>query len=131
MASLLRIAAAIACLFVVLGFCMFANEQATAGSKGQVAKVNNAMNQPAPSSSDEQARQRAHGQAHEVIDDANDILLAPFAGLVSPGDDPWVQRIIPGLLALLTYGVGLMMLANFLPKQKGESTDWREPRPVR
>lgn len=125
MASLLRTASIIASALVLLGFAFFVNEQATAGSKEQVGRIDQAMSQPAPSSTDEKLREKRNGSVHETIDDANDVLLAPFAGLVSPGDDPWVQRMIPGVLALLVYGVGLMMLANFLPKPTSTATDWR------
>jgi hypothetical protein len=125
MAQLLRIAAALACGLVVMGFVLFANQQLSAGSEEQVSKVNQTISQPAPSSTDEQLRERRHGTVHETIDDANDVLLAPFAGLVSPGDDPWVQRLVPDVLALLVYGAGLMMLANFLPKPRNAPTDWR------
>jgi hypothetical protein len=125
MAQLLRTAAALACVLVLLGFAFFVNEQVGAGSNSQVAKINQTTSQPAPSSTDEALRQRRHGRVHEAIDDANDVLLAPCAGLVSVNDDPWVQRLVPGFLALLLYGLGLMTLANFLPKPSNRTSDWR------
>lgn len=126
MAQLIRIAAVVTSGIVILSFAMFANEQLSAGSKEQVAIVQQSSAQPAPSSTDEQIRERNHGSVHESIDDADDVLLAPFAGLVSKDDDVWAQRLVPGVLALLVYGVGLMLLANFLPKPSNATTDWRE-----
>jgi hypothetical protein len=126
MAQLLRITAVIASALVLLGFAFFVNQQAGAGSKEQTDQILQVTEQPAPSSTDEKTREKRNGSVHEAIDDANDVLLAPFAGLVSQGDDPWIQRLVPGVLALLVYGVGLTMLANFLPKPTNTATDWRE-----
>ena len=60
----------------------------------------------------------------EAIDDANDVLLRPFAGLVD-SDSAWVNHGMPAVLALLIYGFGLGMLANMLPKQRQHAGDWR------
>lgn len=125
MASLLRTLSIIACALVTLGFVMFATEQAGTGTRGQVDEINDAMAQPSPSLGDEHAREREHGKTRETVDDANDVLLAPFSGLVSSKSDPWVQRIVPTVLGLLLYGLGLMMLANFFPKPN-KSTNWRD-----
>ena len=51
----------------------------------------------------------------EAIDDANDLLLQPFSGLVNSPSN-WVMHGVPALLALLVYGLGLGLLANSLPK---------------
>jgi hypothetical protein len=126
LASLLRTASIIACALVALGFVMFASDQAGAGSREQVEKIKNAVAQPSPSLGDELAREHEHGKPREAIDDANDVLLAPFSGLASSQSNPWVQRLIPTVLGLLLYGLGLVMLANFLPKPDNKSTDWRD-----
>ena len=52
------------------------------------------------------------------------MLLGPFDDLVG-SSNVWVERGLPALLGLLLYGVGLGMLANFLPKQNRASGDWR------
>src|SRR3954467_7903890 len=125
MAALLRIAAVVACAIVVLGFMTFANEEASRGSDEQVARVGQAMNDPVPAADAERAREKEHGEARETLDDANDLLLTPFAGVVD-SKDVWVQRLAPTVLALLAYGVGLTLLANFLPRRKSRSSgDWR------
>ena len=125
MAGLLRIVALLSCLVVLIGFLGFANDEASAGSSGQVAKVQQAMDDPAPSPDAERARERKHGKAREFVDDANDVLLSPFSGVVST-NDKWVRRIVPSVLALLVYGLGLTLLANFLPRRRTAGQgDWR------
>ena len=49
----------------------------------------------------------------EVIDDADDVLVAPFAPVVSSSESSWVQRGVPTLIALIVYGFGLSFLARF------------------
>jgi hypothetical protein len=124
-AQLVRIIAIIASTLVALGFVIFAVEQANRGSQEQQAKVSDAVAAPAPTPRQEVLREQQNGSFREYIDDANDVLLSPFANLVG-GDDLWMQRAIPGLLALLVYGLGGLMLANFLPKPETETGDWRE-----
>ena len=126
MAALLRLIAIVSCAIVAIGFVAFASDAATEGSSKQVQRINQAMDDPAPSTSAEQTRQKRHGKVRETIDDANDVLLKPFAGVVG-SSDLWVRRGVPTLLALLTYGLGLTLLANALPKRRSRSTggDWR------
>jgi hypothetical protein len=124
MASLLRLVAVIASALVVLGFLAFASDQARQGSKEQEAKLGQELGEPAPSATTERERERRHGPVRETIDDANDVLLAPFSGVVS-SHSLWVERIVAALLALLTYGLGLTMLANFLPGRGQGARDWR------
>ena len=57
----------------------------------------------------------------------NDVLLAPFAGLID-SDNGWVNHGVPSLLALLVYGLGLGTLANMWPKRRAHGGDWRTAR---
>ena len=124
MGRLIRIVAVLACLVIVVGFMGFASDQASKGSKAQVEKIGEAMDAPAPPATAERAREREHGQVREKIDDANDVLLSPFTGVVA-STDPWVNRLVPTVLALLAYGLGLTLLANFLPSRTRTGGDWR------
>ena len=124
MAALLRIVAALSCAVVIIGFLAFANDEASKGSETQVQQVQQAMDEPAPGANAERVRERKHGKAREFVDDANDFLLKPFAGVVS-SKDAWVERIVPTLLALLVYGLGLTLLANFLRRKPTTTGDWR------
>jgi hypothetical protein len=124
MALLLRIAASVAALLVIVGFFAFAADETGKASEDQIRKVERAMEAPTPTSSQEALREREHGPVREFIDDANDLLLSPFTGLID-SEDVWVQRLVPGALALLLYGLGGALLANALPKPKRDSRDWR------
>jgi hypothetical protein len=124
MGRLIRIVAVVACLIIVVGFMAFASDEANKGSQKQVDKIGEAMDAPAPAATAERARERQHGEVREKIDDANDLLLSPFTGVVS-SKDPWVNRLIPTVLALLAYGLGLTLVANFLPSRTRTGGDWR------
>ena len=116
---------------VLLGFAFFAVDEMDRGSKTQ----QNLLDQgdqglpvrprahradPGPGGAREQ-RERHRPRA---VDDANDILLDPFTGLVD-SNDRWVTHGVPTLLALLLYGLCLGMLANMLPKERETHGDWR------
>ena len=125
MGSLIRFVAIGISLVVVLGFAMFAIDETDKGSKAQQAKLERELGTTiAPYQRQEAARERDHGAVREAIDDANDVLLRPFADLVD-SDNSWVNHGIPALLALLIYGFGLGLLANMLPKQRTHAGDWR------
>jgi hypothetical protein len=49
----------------------------------------------------------------ERIDDANDIVVKPFTGIVDSGSI-WAQRGVPALLAFLVFGVALRLLAAYI-----------------
>lgn len=135
MGSLIRTCALGASAVVVVSFVLFAADQLGEGSANQVEAVHGdgkrapsqaAINEPAPPPAVERAREAQHSRAREYIDDANDALLSPFTGLID-SDELWVQRLVPGGLALLIYGVGGAMLANALPRRHTRTGgDWRE-----
>jgi hypothetical protein len=121
-------ASTLAALVLVISFGLFALDQARSGSKQQVNKIaselgtspsssNSAagnVNQADPSPRTERAREKAHGQVREYIDDADDWLVSPFAGVVD-SNSIWVQRGVPSLIAFLLFAVGLRILAAYLP----------------
>jgi hypothetical protein len=133
MGSVIRWIAILTSVIVALGFLAFAVDEMDRGSKNQQNALarglsdlepNASINSPNPTPAEEKAREKAHGPVREAIDDANDVLLAPFAGLVD-SDNAWVEHGVPTLLALLVYGLGLGMLANMLPKSRAHGGDWR------
>ena len=95
----------------------FASDEAERGSAAQVESID-------PSAAAERKREGRSGPVREVIDDANDVLLAPFDG-VTESRNAWVRHLIPAALGLLLYGLGLMLLANYLPKPRRPERDWR------
>jgi hypothetical protein len=125
----------LAALVLLISFGLFAIDQVRNGSNQQVSKIDtelgpsNSTSTPAPASSSsargnvnqadpppriERARERAHGKVREAIDDADDVLLSPFTGVVD-SNAIWVQRGIPSLIAFLIFAVGLRVLAAYLP----------------
>jgi hypothetical protein len=113
----------IAALVVLASFAMFAVDQAQNGSKHQVSKLAGELdsttattnvNQANPSPKTERQREKMHGQPREAIDDADDVLIKPFTGVVN-SSSIWVQRGVPALLAFLLFGVGLRIAATYLP----------------
>jgi hypothetical protein len=131
MGSLVRLLAIVTSGIVLLGFAFFATDELGRGSQNQQAKldkeVTGAHSDPAPiapTPDQENARERTNSKFREVIDDANDVLLGPFTGLID-SKDRWVTHGVPALLALLLYGLGLGTLANMLPKEREHGGDWR------
>jgi hypothetical protein len=129
MGSLIRLVAIVLSGFVLVGFAFFAADELDRGSKTQQQALANELEGSevisiAPTPADEAAREAAHGDLREIVDDVNDVLLGPFTNLVD-SKDVWVARGVPTILALLLYGVGLGFLANMLPKQRQHGADWR------
>jgi hypothetical protein len=131
MGSFVRLVAIATSAIVLLGFAFFATDELGRGSQNQQNKldkeVTGALADPAPiapTSDQEAARERTNGKFHEVVDDANDVLLGPLAGIVD-SNDRWVTHGLPALMALLLYGLGLGTLANMLPKERETGGDWR------
>jgi hypothetical protein len=131
MGSLVRIVAIVCSGLVLLGFAYFATDEMSRGSQNQqnaLAAELAAQPDPAPvapSPDEEAARERANGTVREAIDDANDLLIGPFAGLVEGSDNRWVRHGVPALLGLLLYGFCLGMLANMLPKAREHRGEWQ------
>lgn len=59
-----------------------------------------------------------------VVAEANGILRAPFEGVVPPDANAWTRELVPALLALLVWGVGLSWVAGAVsrPRQRYVST---------
>lgn len=108
---------------IVASFGAFASDEAGEGSKKTVAKLAGAdptqvtqrqqvnENVASPSPRVERIREQRHGGLRERLDDVNDELTAPFAGLVD-ADSIWAQRIVSALLALAVFGVGIGFLSR-------------------
>jgi hypothetical protein len=129
--SAIRLVAIVTSLIVLLGFAFFAVDELNRGSQNQQNALDNELrgdgDDPAPvapSPAEETQRERANSGVRELVDDANDVLLAPFSSLAD-SNNAWVNHGVPTLLALLLYGLGLGLLANMLPKQREHGADWR------
>jgi hypothetical protein len=107
--------AAIACsLLVIAGWGWFAADQASSASEQSQAEIagDAASTKPSPDPDQEADREKVNSELHEYVDDANDVLLKPFAPIAEDSDSKWVRRTVPALLALLVYGFGLGLLAR-------------------
>ena len=133
MGGFIRLVAIVTSVIVLLGFGFFAVDEMDKGSKTQQQALDRELSGSnaeldvvpvSPTPDEENAREAQNSSVREVVDDANDVLLAPFANLID-SDSSWVQHGIPALLALLLYGVGLGFLANLLPKERTHAADWR------
>ena len=85
----LRYIAVVASAIVLLSFGLFAIDEtrdASEQSDGGDRRPRGATRSSDPSASQERARERAHSRVREAIDDADDVLVAPFAGLVDGSD---------------------------------------------
>jgi hypothetical protein len=113
--SLLRSFAVVASVLVILGFGLFVNDEARSASNQTTAEIAGrlAARNPDPTTEQERAREAAHSAPRELVDDANDILLTPFASIGEGSSSRWVRRGVPALFALLVYGFGVGMLARF------------------
>jgi hypothetical protein len=126
MARLLHYLVIGACALVVFGFVGFAADELRYGSETQQAKLAEDLNDPTAGANTEGKRAREHSKIREAIDDANDVLLAPFTPIVDSSQSIWVKRGVPALLALIAYGLLVALIANSLPKPKAHSGgDWR------
>ena len=131
MGSFVRLLAVVCSCIVLLGFAYFATDELSRGSQNQQNKLDKeltgALSDPAPiapTPDQEATRERENGKFREGVDDANDVLLGPFTGIID-SNDRWVTHGVPAILALLLYGLGLGMLANMLPKEREHGGDWR------
>jgi hypothetical protein len=132
MGSLIRLVAILASGLVLFGFAYFATDEMSRGSQTQQAELERQLEGSAadpapiaPTPGQEADRERVNGPVREFVEDANDLLLGPFTGVVDGSEDRWVTHGVPALLALLLYGLGLGMLANMLPKEREHGDDWR------
>jgi hypothetical protein len=112
---LLRTASIVASAIVLVSFALFAYDESRNASDAGVAAIEglDATRAPNPTAGQERARERAHTRVREAIDDADDVLVAPFAPLTKNTSSSWVARGVPTLLALLVYGFGLGFLARY------------------
>ena len=125
MVRLIHYGVVAACVLVVLGFAGFVSDELRFGSDTQQAKLAKELDNTTLSGATEEKRARTHSKARELIDDSNDVLLAPFTRLVQHSKSLWVRRGVSSLLALLFYGLLVALIANSLPKPKTRSADWR------
>jgi len=134
MRSTVRLLAIVASAVIAVSFTLFALDQSGHGRDIQVQKLEDpevganpreAIASPGPPAPVERLREEKNSSAREVADDGNDLLASPFKVIVG-FDNVWAQRLVPAALGLLLFGLGGLVLANWLPERRTEHTDWRE-----
>jgi serine/threonine protein kinase len=96
-------------LVVLAGFGAFAVAESQRPPGAQTS-VLLSYQRTVPGPMGERRREAVHGPLRERIDDANDVLLQPFAGILKHGNR-WLQRGLPSGLALLFYSLSALLLA--------------------
>jgi len=109
----LRWLAIILSLIVAVGFVLFAVDDFDRASSNSTNRILDNPSAADPTPTGERQRERRHGDVREAIDDANDVLLRPFASVTEHSKSRWARRGVPALLALLVYGFLLGYLARF------------------
>lgn len=100
-------------LVIAIGFMLFALEDFGRASTSTTKEIAGYA-ATAPSPAGERERERRHGAVREAIDDVNDVLLSPFAGITDSSSSRWARRGVPALLGLLVYGFGIGFMARFM-----------------
>jgi hypothetical protein len=97
------------CALVVLSFGLFARDQMAGASEHQQAELAAGLPSTAAGGSSSGHTER---QPRRFIDGAANALEAPFKSIAASHSE-WLQHIVPAVLALLVYGLGLGFLARF------------------
>ena len=108
-------------LVIAIGFLLFVlddSRRASNASQNRILEGSAATN---PTPAGERERERRHGDIREAIDDVNDVLLSPFAGVSDDATSRWARRGVPALLGLLVYGFGLGYVARFMTARPGSA----------
>jgi hypothetical protein len=115
LAGLLGAASVVASAIVILSFALFAIDETRSASERSAAETAGleATRNADPSPDEERARERAHSDVRELIDDADDILLSPFAWAAPDTTNKWARRGVPALVAVFVYGFVLSFLARW------------------
>jgi hypothetical protein len=115
LAGLLRALSVVASAIVLLSFGLFALDETRAASQRSASEVAGlrASRSADPDPTEERARERAHSSVRELIDDADDVLIAPFTWAAPQDSGKWAQRGIPAVVALVVYAFVLPFLARY------------------
>jgi hypothetical protein len=114
MAGLIRLVSVVTSLIVIVSFVLFAIDESNAATSASTRAIAGASSSPDPTPHEEVVRERAHSKPREAVDDADDVLLRPFAWAADGSSSRWVRKGIPTLLALLIYGFALSFLIRMV-----------------
>ena len=109
----IRYLAILVSAFVVVSFGLFAIDETRDASDTTRTEIAASGPNAEPPETAVVENTSEHSQVRRAIDDVNEEITSPFAGLVDDSQTVWVQRGVPALLALLCFGVGLGFLARY------------------
>lgn len=134
----LRAVALATSIVVLLGVLLFTIDQLHGVSQDAQARLDADVPAYWPGSSE--ARQAASAAIYaepeqgpppsrfeQAVTEANDVLRAPFLGIVPPSADAWTRELVPAFLALLLYGVGLTSLSGLLSRRPKRQEHFAPP----
>ncbi|HYZ29817.1 MAG TPA: hypothetical protein VE570_12220 [Thermoleophilaceae bacterium] len=124
-AAVVRWLAIFATAFVALSFLFFAVNQTSTASQNQAAAISGSgsvkpeyvTKVPNPDPDVERLREQENDGFHEFVDDGDDVLAAPFTGIVD-SNSIWVQRLVVLGFGLLIYGLAGLSLARWLAMKR-------------
>ena len=109
----LRLLAITLSLVIAAGFVLFALDDIDRASDASRQRIIGESQATDPTPAGERERERRNSKTREAIDDANDVLLRPYANVSADASSRWVRRGVPAGLGLLTYGLLLAFLARY------------------
>lgn len=115
----IRLLAIALSLFITAGFVLFALDDSRRASNATQNRIAEGSAATSPTPAGERERERRHGDVREMIDDVNDVVLAPFAGISENASSRWARRGVPTVLGLLVYGFGLGFVSRFMLARGG------------
>jgi hypothetical protein len=131
LSRLVRLASTVAVVLIAAGLLGLLTDEVRDTSKVQATRVQSPgetgsttvvvdITQPDPPATIERVREQQHTSGREAIDDAGDVLMAPFTS-IAKGSEPWVRRVLYSALALLLYGLLVQVLADKMKRLAEES----------
>jgi hypothetical protein len=100
----LRLAAFVCCAVVLTSFALFAIDQTNGGEARAEQEIQGVLHPVVPP-------EKPVGQPRKFIDQAAHDLTTPF-NHIADKDDKWASHLVPTVLALLLFGLGLGFLAR-------------------
>lgn len=102
-------------VLVLLGVLLFALDEMHGVTAEQTAR---ATGQASFVSAGPAQRPAEPSRFERIVTESNEILRAPFVGAVPPEADEWTRELVPALLALLVWGVGLAWVAGAVSRPR-------------
>jgi hypothetical protein len=113
MKRLLPRVAIVLSVIIGAGFVLFAAQDIDRASNTSRNRIAGDPTATDPTPAGEREREQQNGRMHEIVDDANDVLLRPFAPVSDSAGSVWMRRGVPALLGLLSYGFVLGFAARY------------------